>query len=519
MAPAPWEGGFSHPPRLLHWPGFPRCPNAPRVNHLWQNLLPGFRAPNSVNPNKMYYHKHIGARRWNDGLRTVLRCGALGAGVVFSSGVRADLAGISDTPGASPTLALEPERESLWNFHGQGTVIGQGHPGIDSDYSGKNSLRTHSEFRETVSLDLMVGGRVWRGGEFYVDGLMWQGFGISDAVGVAGFPNGEAFRLGTKVPNITFSRVYLQQTFNLGGGTEAVPDDALQLAGNRDVSRVTVRVGKFSTKDVFDQNAYANDPRTQFLNWALMANGAWDFPADALGFVPGLAVDWNQSRWSERYGLFAVPRNQNGVAIDMAGVKAWSMVWELERRHTLGDHPGAVRFLTYLTRAHMGSYADAVAQADPAVDIESTRDYRLKFGFGVNLQQEIARDLGVFLRAGWNDGQTESWMFTDIDRTLSLGLSLKGAGWNRPDDTVGLAGVVNGLSAEHRAFLESGGYGITVGDGRLSHGPEEILETYYDFQVCRQFRAAVDCQFVNHPAYNRDRGPVWVLGARLHCGF
>jgi high affinity Mn2+ porin len=393
-----------------------------------------------------------------------------------------------------------------WNFHAQSTFVGEGHSGFDAKYSGANSLRGHSEFKETLSIDLMAGVQLWRGAGFYVDGLMWQGFGLSDTVGVAGFPNGEAFRLGTEVPNVNFTRVFLQQTFGLGGEEETVEDDALQLAGKRDISRITVRLGKFGAKDVFDQNAYSDDPRTQFLNWALMANGAWDYPADALGFVPGLTLDLNQPQWAARYGIFMVPRVANGVALDTAVFRAWSMAWELERRYALASHPGAVRFLTFLTRAHMGSYEATVADPTLDSDITLTREYRFKFGFGLNAEQEISKNLGVFLRAGWNDGQTETWMFTDIDRSLSLGLSLKGAAWHRPNDTVGMAGVLNEISGEHRAFLAAGGHGITVGDGTLNYGAERILETYYDFQIFRQLRAALDYQFVNHPAYNRDRG-------------
>jgi len=438
---------------------------------------------------------------------------ALVALITFSAWAR------DPAPPESADSAPTNSAAQSWNIHGQGTVVGQGYPAFSAAYSGRNSLRPGGQIKETVSLDIMGGARLWHGAEFYVDGLMWQGFGVSDAVGAAGFPNGEAFRLGTAIPNVNFTRVFLQQTIGLGGGQEAVDDDALQLGGARDISRLTVRLGKFSAKDVFDQNSYANDPRTQFLNWALMANGAWDYPADALGFIPGLTLDWNQKQWAARYGLFMVPRVGNGVALDTAVFRAWSMVAELERRYTLGDHPGKVRFLSFLTRAHMGSY-DATLD-DPALhaDITQTREYRYKFGFGLNVEQELTRDLGAFLRAGWNDGRTETWMFTDIDRSLSAGLSLKGAFWQRTNDTVGLAGVVNEISRLHQAFLAAGGRGITVGDGALTYEPEEILETYYDMALCRQLHASLDYQFISHPGYNRDRGPVSLFGVRIHWEF
>ncbi len=406
-----------------------------------------------------------------------------------------------------------------WNFHAQSTFVGQAHSTFAAPVSGPNSLRNQWEFKRTLSLDLMMGRRLWAGAEVYVDGMMWQGFGLSDATGVAGFPNGESFRLGTQIPNVTFARAFLRQTISLGGESESVADDALQVAGTRDVSHLTFTIGKLSAKDLFDRNAYANDPRTQFLNWSLMANGAWDFPADALGYTSGAAVEWNEPKWAARAGTFLVPRYANGTSMDKSFTRSWSTVFELEHRHTLAERPGAVRGLVFLTQAQMGSYADTVA--DPALggNILATRAWRRKFGFGLNAEQEIAPDLGVFLRAGWNDGQNQTWMFTDVDRTISTGLSLKGRAWGRAEDTIGVAGVVNGISLDHRRFLAVGGTGITVGDGSLNYAPEILLETYYDARLPWRTHAMLDFQFVTNPAYNRDRGPVPIVGARLHWEF
>ncbi len=421
--------------------------------------------------------------------------------------------------GAQDSPATNKVSTANWNFHAQSTVIEQVHFGFPASVSGLNSLHSERECKQTVSFDLMAGARVWRGGEVYADGMMWQGFGFSDAVGAAGFPNGEAFRVGTEIPNVTFARAFLRQTFGFGGEQEKVEDDALQLAGARDISRVTITAGKFSAKDIFDRNAYANDPRTQFLNWALMANGAWDFPADALGYAPGVAVELNQPAWAARAGVFGVPHRVNGVSFDKAFTRAWSSVGELERRFTINGHPGAVRFLAFLTEAAMGSYAETVANPGFGGDITRTRAYRHKFGFGLNVEQELATDLGVFLRAGWNDGRNQTWMFTDIDRTVSAGLSLKGRAWGRAGDTLGLAAAVNAISREHRNFLAAGGTGITVGDGSLNYAPETILETYYDAQLPWRARAALDFQFIANPAYNRDRGPVPIIAGRLHWEF
>ncbi|NBV23896.1 MAG: hypothetical protein EBS05_18495 [Proteobacteria bacterium] len=247
-----------------------------------------------------------------------------------------------------------------------------------------------------------------------------------------------------------------------------------------------------------------------------MANGAWDYPADALGYTSGAAVEWNEPAWAARAGTFLVPRYANGTSMDKSFTRSWSTVYELEHRHTLGERPGAVRGLVFLTQAQMGSYSETVANPALGGNILATRAWRHKYGFGLNAEQELAPDLGAFLRAGWNDGQNQTWMFTDVDRTVSAGLSLKGRTWGRSEDTLGLAGVVNGISLDHRRFLAVGGTGITVGDGSLNYAPEILLETYYDARLPWHIHAMLDFQFVTNPAYNRDRGPVPIVGCRLH---
>jgi len=345
---------------------------------------------------------------------------------------------------------------------------------------------------------------------------MWQGFGLSKTLGVDGFPNGEAFRLGTDIPNVNFSRVFIRQTIGFGGEQEPVDDDPLHLAGKQDISRLSFTVGRMSAKDIFDNNTYANDSRTQFMNWALVANEAWDYPADSIGFESGLAVELNQPQWTARYGFFQIPRFSNGVAQDHHYLDAWGMVGELEWRYSIKARPGAVRLLAYLNSAHMGSYDAAVDASSRPADIVATRAYRQKYGFGLNVEQQLATNIGIFSRLGWSDGQNEAWAFSDVDYTTTLGLSVKGGSWQRPDDTFGLAGVFNGISRVHRKFLEAGGTGILAGDGALNYGWEEILESYYDLQIWKTVHVAIDYQFIADPAFNRDRGPVSVIGARLH---
>lgn len=420
----------------------------------------------------------------------------------------------AQTVALSDGVSATAPSEQAASLHAQSTMVVQGHPGFPAPYAGPNSLERR-ELKETVSFDLVGGVRAWRGAEFYVDGLAWQGFGLSNATGIDGFPNGEAFRLGTHRPDARVVRLFLRQTFGFGGN-ERVDADTFSLAGRRDATRLTLTLGKLSVKDIFDNNTYANDPRTQFLNWALMANEAWDYPADSLGYTTGCAAEWNQPGWAMRAGIFQMPRVANGLTLDSHLAKAWGSVAEIERDYTLAERPGAVRFLVFLNRADMGNYREAVATATRPADIVATRAYRGKAGCELNLEQELAKDVGAFLRLGWNDGRNEAWAFADVDRAASAGLSVRGTRWQRAADTVGIALVGNGLSDPHRRFFAAGGTGILAGDSTLRYGWEKIAEIYYNWKPVEWFAAALDYQFVQNPAFNRDRGPVSVFGLRVH---
>jgi high affinity Mn2+ porin len=322
--------------------------------------------------------------------------------------ITAFLAALTFFAGATPLLAQvttnQPPETEIWNWHFQNTDIIQGYPGFPAQYSGPNSLPTGGETRETVSADLMAGIRLWPGAEAHIDGLMWQGYGLNNTLGVDGFPNGEATRQGTSEPDAIIARLFIRQTIGFGGEEEAVEDGSFTLAGKQDISRLTFTIGKMSVKDIFDNNTYANDPRTQFLNWGLMANEAWDFPANSLGYITGFAIELNQPVWTIRYGMFQVPEVSNGSSLDSHYLEAWGMVVELERRFAILEHPGAIRFLAYLNRAHMGSYQDAVDSPVRPADIVASREYRFKYGFGLNVEQEIIKNVGVFSRLGWSDG-------------------------------------------------------------------------------------------------------------------
>lgn len=406
-----------------------------------------------------------------------------------------------------------------WNLHMANTEVGQWHPSFPARSSGPNSLDSHSLTAETVSLELFLGARLWHGAEFHVDGLFWQGFGFNHTLGVEAFPSAEAYKVGSFHGNVTAARAFIRQTFGLGGDQEPVADDALHLGGQQDISRITLTVGEISVLDIFDQNSYAGDAASQFLSWALVGNEAWDYPANSLGFITGFAAELNQPKWTLRYGMFQEPRVQNGVAEDPAYLRAWGMVTEFERRFTLRNRPGAVRFLAYLNRADMGSYEEAVDNPQRPADIMATRAYRLKYGFCLNTEYEVFKGVGVFSRAGWNDGHSEDWAYADVQYTASAGVSVKGDFWHRANDTVGLAGVVNGISHDQQQFLGDGGLGILAGDGGLNYGLEKSLETYYNYQVWKTLHVTADYQFIIDPAYNRARGPVSVLSGRIHWEF
>jgi high affinity Mn2+ porin len=400
------------------------------------------------------------------------------------------------------------------SVHAQTTFIEQMHPGFDAPYSGTNSLDPHEEAKNTVSLTLFLGHSLWRGAALYYDPEVTEGQGLSDTVGVAGFPNGEGTRASSKAPEYDTARLFIRQVINLGGAPAKTQDDQNQVTQTEDANRLTLTAGKLSATDIFDTNTYSHDPRTQFLNWALVDDGAWDYPADAKGYTAGFAAEWTIADTTLRYGIFMEPRVANELPLDSRVDKAHGQVFEWEKRY----QAGALRALVYWNRAHMGLYQAALEGPAPP-DIALSRAYRSKAGAGLNWEQELADGVGVFARTGFDDGRTETWAYTEIDRTLSSGLSFSGKRWGRPADALGIAGVANGLSGEHRRYLAAGGDGFILGDGRLSYRPEEIIEVYYAWMPAKWLAISTDYQFVENPGYNHDRGPVSFLGIRLHAEY
>jgi high affinity Mn2+ porin len=407
-------------------------------------------------------------------------------------------------------------------IHGQATLVDQANAAFTSPYAGTNSLPGKAEGRETFDMTLFIGLRPWRGAEIWADPEVDQGFGLANTLGVAGFPSGEAYKVGSSEPYFRLQRLFLRQTIDLGGATTKVDPDLNQLGMSQSANRLVITVGKYAVTDILDTNAYAHDPKHDFLNWALIDAGTFDYAADAWGYSVGAAVEWYQGGWALRGGAFDLSVVPNSETLD-PNFGQFQLIGEIERRFNITGHAGSLKVTGYLSRGNMGTYSDALALAQADNGTPSTaavRQYRGRGGLSFNLQQQLSGDLGLFARGGLADPNVEPYEFTDIDRTLSAGVSLSGKRWGRPNDTLALAGAVNAISPIHQSYLAAGGLGILVGDGQLPHpGSEDILETYYDLPLGRFAHFALDYQFVNNPAYNRDRGPVSILAARLHAQF
>jgi len=408
-----------------------------------------------------------------------------------------------------------------WNIHFQNTDILQFHPGFHAGYSGKNSLDPNSETAVSSTSTLFLGIKLWKHGALYFNPELSAGKGFSKTLGVAGFPNGEVYRVSDPKPQFTPARFYIRQLFPLSQNSIPVEDKLNQLANKIPESYIAVDAGKFSIMDFFDDNPYSHDPRTQFYNWALMGNGAWDYPADTKGYTFGIIVELVRPEWAIRFSTVMVPTQANGPVFDADIKHAKSEALEFERETSWNGLPGVIHLLAYHTQAKMGSYEKAMDwgitnSTIPAIDsVEKTGN--IKYGFGFSLAQQISTNTGIFFRAGWNDGRNETWVFTEIDKTISGGFNFNGKMWHRSNDEIGVAFIVNGLSDWHRRYLAAGGYGFIIGDGHLNYSPEMITEVYYSFHIKKlALSISPDYQLIINPAYNRDRGPVNAFGLRAH---
>jgi high affinity Mn2+ porin len=407
--------------------------------------------------------------------------------------------------------------------HGQVTFVEQLTAPFHAPYSGPNSLSPRHG-AETIDMTLFLGARLWSGAEAWVNPELDQGFGLDDTLGLAGFSSGAAYKVGRPYAYWRVPRLFIRQTVDLGGNQQPLEAAANQLGGSQSANRWVFTVGKISVPDIFDANQYAHDPRNDFLNWAAVEAGTFDYAADSWGYTVGGAAEWYQGAWALRGGVFDLSDVPNGETLD-PGFREFQWIGEVERRHQLMGKPGKLLMTVFDSRGRMAlldqtvSVAQATGQNIEAVLVD-VRRYRSRAGVSVDLEQQLSSDLGMFARAGKAAGNVETYEFTDIDQAISAGLSLQGKRWGRADDTVGLAGMLDQISAARERYLNAGGLGILVGDGRLPHpGPEQILETYYRVALVQWAQLTADYQYVINPAYNRDRGPVSIFAVRIHAQF
>jgi len=427
---------------------------------------------------------------------------------------------------AAPAEAPSPSPASHWPqlVGAQYTFVRQHQTELTSPYEGPRSLDPTGDTQSSHTMGVYLGWAVFEHLQLYLDAEKFMGAGVSGAQGLGGLPNGDVIRQGAgNLPKRFYiARKFVRYLIPLPfGGTRTAERAQDQLPGAEPAARVEIKAGVLAASDDFDQNRYANSTRTQFMNWSLWNNAAWDFAADTRGYTEGVVVGFISPRWSIKYGLYEMPvrANQQQLETSIRRARGENLELTYDRDGTI------VRVLAYRNLARMGVYSDAiaVAQATGTVPdiVAQDREGRRKLGFGLNVEQPVADDgdTGVFARAGWNDGKTESFAFTEVDRTLTFGGQLAGGRWKRGQDRLALAVAINGLSEPHRDYLADGGVGFLLGDGRLHYGPEEILETYYRFQFGHYVQLSPDLQYVRNPGYNRDRGPVSIYALRLHLEY
>jgi high affinity Mn2+ porin len=417
-------------------------------------------------------------------------------------------------------------KDSGWNFHFQFTGIIQYTPGIHSPYSGKNSFLPENKSAFSVTTTAYIGRKLWTGAALYFNPEMAGGQGLSSTLGIAGFPNGETFRIGAVAPVVYVARIFLRQHIFFDHNHFDTLDDGInQIKEIVSRNRLTISAGKFGVADFFDQNSVSHDPRSDFMNWSLMNNGAYDYPANTRGYTGGLILEYYTPGWALRAGTALMPVYANGPELNFNYSRSNSETIEIEKDYLFRKQPGAVRLLFYFNTSKAPAYQTVIDEykngTDTSLDVIYGKAYGgKKFGIGLNINQSFSNRLNGFLRLGWNDGKTATWAFAEIDNSGSIGLRYYGIGKGRTSDNIGLAFVSNGISAGHRDFLNLGGYGFMIGDSWLpNYSRENIIEFFYQVKLFESVFASLDYQFVSNPAYNVDRGPVHLLAARVHISF
>lgn len=421
------------------------------------------------------------------------------------------------------TFATAETTQEDWNAKFQSTYVWQKNAAFQSPYASTNSLSASANKSYSFTATAALGIRLWQNGEFYLNPEIAQGVPFSNLTGLGGFTNGELARTSGPNPTLYRARLFLRQTWGLGGGSEEVESGVNQLAGQIDKHRVVLTVGNMSVVDIFDNNIYNHDPRSQFSNWALITHGSYDYAADARGYTWGGVLEYYGDDWAIRAGRFIEPKEPNQQALDSNILNHYGDQLELEHTHALAGQPGKLRLLAFRNYTRISRYGDALklgiqSAATPDINLVRT-DEHAKYGLGLNLEQAINKDVGIFARAMWADGQTETYAYTEVDRSISGGTLIKGTTWQRPDDTIGVAFAINALSNAHRDYLAAGGFGFFIGDGKLNYSTEKIFEAFYNIKLNKYVWLSVDYQHIDNPAYNADRGPVNFGGFRLHTEF
>ncbi len=428
----------------------------------------------------------------------------------------------------STAVAGEPVDSTIvpakkYSLHFQTTMIPQYHFNFSAPYSGDNSLEPSEPTRTSFSGTVFFSYKPFKNTYLVFNPEAAGGKGLSKTLGIAGFPNGEVYRVGDPTPKPFIARLYVEQRFPLSNRQELVEDDLNQVAERTNKDYISVIVGKFSLTDFFDDSQISHDPRTQFMNWSLMGNGAWDYPANTRGYTLGTVVQAVFNDWAIRTALTTVPIEANGPELQFKFGQAMGLVAEFEKTHLFvrnETHFSTLHAGMFLNKAHMGNYQQSIANAGAGTpDITDSRQYgRDKWGYYISVDNHFGK-FHHFIKTSWNDGKNETWAFTEIDRSFTTGLQFDGDLWKRKKDVFSIAYVNNGLSNDHRNYLAKGGYGFLIGDGKLNYGHEQIIEAYYSFNILKKIFLSPDYQFVTNPGYNKDRGPVHIVALRLHAEF
>jgi high affinity Mn2+ porin len=449
----------------------------------------------------------------------------------FFTNSSALLAQAPDAPSPSPTslsMAPHPDASRYW-ISGQANIIFQGRLPFHSPYQGPNSFRNSAEYKTsmvgTAYIALRRSQSTRYNTDFIFDVESAAGRGLSQALGLAGFTNLDVVRNPNLGATPYIARYEIHQVIGFTDDTVAQGPGPFAPASKVPARRIEFRIGKLTLPDFFDMNSVGSDSHLQFMNWTVDNNGAWDYAADTRGYTVGGMAEYDDRSWSARYGLFAMPVVANGIDMDWAFSRARGHNGEFELRHSfIPNRKGVTRILFYANRAHMGSYREAVRAfldgSDPVPLITSHEHFgALKYGFGYNAEQELTASLRVFGRFGWNEGQHESFAYTEVDQTMEAGADYAGTSWHRPQDKIALAVVSNAIKRDHQNYLRLGGLGFLLGDGTFNYGRENIVESYYNLHAWKGLFYALDVQQISNPGYNRDRGPAWVSSIRAHVDF